>query len=114
MFMYLSLCLFVICVFNGNVAYASGEQLGSPTPTVEAASMGRYARTGITFAFAGELRTCKCGARILRKLRGFKLTKGHIERKNSIQICIAAKNTLNSIDYKLINEYNSIRQVDDY
>jgi len=38
----------MICVLNGSVAYASDEEFGSAT--VEGASVGRYARTGGTFA----------------------------------------------------------------
>lgn len=46
-FVNISLCLFVICVLNGGVAYASDEEVAS---LLKGGSIGRYARSGISFA----------------------------------------------------------------
>jgi hypothetical protein len=107
---YFSLCLFVICVFNGSVAYASDE---CASPVVEGASAGRVLRTGGTFAGAAGGYEIVSMGREAWENSSEAGEQGQV-LNSKIEECIAAKNTLNTIKYKLIKEYNLIREVDIY
>ena len=107
---YLSLCLFVICIFNDSVAYASDEDSSAVT---EGGSAGRYIRTGVTFAGgAGGYELLSMGREYWENL-GDSNEQGAILNQK-IQDCIAAKNTLNTIDWKLKHEFALIKEVDIY
>ena len=106
-----SLCLFVICILNGSVAYASDEEVASPI--VEGGSAGRILRTGGTFA--GGATTYEMVSMGREAWQNWGETSEQGEELNSkVEECIAAKNVLNSIDYKLRDEHNLIRKVDNY
>lgn len=106
-----SLCVFVICILNGSVAYASDGEVASPT--VEGASVGRFFRTGGTFAGGAGTYEMVSMAREYCENLGETSEQGEIFG-SKVDECIAAKNTLNNIDYKLEKEYNLIREVDHY
>jgi hypothetical protein len=114
-FIYLFFYLFVICALNGGVAYASDEEIASATVSFSGASTARYLRTGGTFAGAA---VGYEGVSMVREawenLRdSFNLEQGAV-LSNKIEECVAAKNTLNTIDYKLRSEYKLIQEADSY
>ena len=107
---YLSLCLLIICIFNDSVAYASGEESSAVT---EGGTAGRYLRTGITFAGgAGSYEMVSMGREYWENVGD---TNEQVEILNQkIQDCISAKNTLDTIDWKLKHEFKLIQEVDIY
>jgi hypothetical protein len=106
-----SLCLFVICILDGSVAYASDDECASPV--VEGASAGRVLRTGGTFAgAAGGYEMVSIGREAWENW--WEASEQAQVLNEKIEECIAAKSTLNNIDHKLTNEYNLIREVDIY
>lgn len=110
-FMFLSLCLFVVCVLNIDVAYASDGEVASAT--VEGASAGRYARTGGTFAGGAISYEMVSMSKEGWENLGESSEQGAILNEK-VQNCIAAKDTLNTIDYKLKSEFELIQEADIY
>lgn len=107
---YLSLCVFVICIFNDSVAYASDED---PSPVTEGGSAGRYIRTGASFAGgAGGYELVSMARECWENLEDSSGQGGILNQK--IQDCIAAKDTLNIIDWKLKHEFALIQEVGIY
>lgn len=109
----LSLCLFLICIFNDSVAYASDDGAEIESAVTEGQSAGRYARTGGTFAGGALSYEMVSKVREVWEDWGESSEQGEILGKK-IQDCIAAKNCLNSIHWKLKHEFDLIQKVDIY
>lgn len=109
----LSLCLFLICIFNDSVAYASDDGAEIESAVTEGQSAGRYARTGGTFAGGAFSYEMVSKGREVWEDWGESSEQGEILGKK-IQDCIAAKNSLNSINWKLKHEFDLIQKVDIY
>jgi len=108
----ISLCLFMVCILNESVAYASDEAELELAVT-EGGSAGRYARTGITFAGgAGFYEGVSAGREYFEDQGG--LSEQGEELNTKVEECIAAKDLLNNIDYKLRSEAMLIRKVENY